>query len=484
MALKRSRIFSVLIVAAALLFAACSYESAALGDVECDEEGAIDGDRVCQDGYWVHDGTLDAGDDVTDDTGDDVGDDADDVPCTAETDQELCDGYDGGRECGQWTITDSCGEERNVDCGDCGDEFCIEETGQCSPCPGISLDEICDEFVPEGDDECGFVDVPDDCEIDGPIECGCGETICGDWSECSTDPPVDQCIDSGTQTRSCTPMVCSEGSCEEGSEYTEQRDCQAPVETQCTDGVTACHEGFCQSDGTCLEESICAGTDSECGCESCEDCTELESDCTHDPSADCERPPTATGCPDWGVQDANCYDYVCNPDGTGCELSTTPTTGELSCVYDPTGDPCDISGCPSQTGVCASDGGSYTCEPPCPDGECGCTASECTDCSELGGQWVDDGDPYACCDDDDDPCECQDQIMEIYGCNDAGTGCEVVDTETQTVTTGCIACGGPHTECVSDDPASACCVYDPPGSDPSYNCIECSGSDCTATTEP
>ena len=486
-AFARNVLFYPLILG--MLLGACSYGSGQLSQITCDDEGAIDGNRICVDGYWVYDDTLDAGrDDVEppprdtdpqDADADDTGPDADaDAPCIGESDEQFCINHDV--ECGELTAADECDEQRTVQCDLCDSgDHCLDDIQQCSPCPDQSIDELCQELDEEN--ECGLVPLPELCNGD---ELMCGDCLptCEDWSPCIHEQPVDSCSQTLEIERECQERFCDEGMCMEGDVVVETDTCIPPEGVTCEDGVGACEVGICDGDGNCVAQPACAGTDDECGCDECVSCVAddgwynagppdqtcchegqicnncrvqeyrenhrcEDQECTFevtvtrmvsdnpdecspcDGELECEpvsgapcEPANGDQCSTEGLREADCTGQICDDDQNACVFETSPTSGTVSCTYNPSGDSCDLDGCPAETGTCQSD----SCESPCPEGECGCTNDSCTDCLDYLDEhegWEPYGDPYPYCD-GSTPCIFQEERREAYGCNDAGTGCE------------------------------------------------------------
>lgn len=97
------------------------------------------------------------------------------------------------------------------------------------------------------------------------------------------------------------------------------------VTTECTacgdDDV--CTENYC-SEGTCQTDPFCAGTDNDCGCDSCTDCNADDGWYQGTIYECCSGVETCT------CQDEEFRDYSCN--GTDCEFEVTDTnTIKTSC---------------------------------------------------------------------------------------------------------------------------------------------------------
>jgi hypothetical protein len=222
---------SLLLALGVLTVAGCSYESS-LGSATCDQEGAREDGRVCEDGYWVaEDQAFDAGDsqmdadteqpDVIPDTSD--ADDSDGDDCVPTTDDETtCDQIDNdcdGEVDEGLTTTfyfdndeDSFGDpmqsvdrcdppagsyvENARDCNDDNDQInpdisepSCDGNGNCPFCNG--LDDDCDGDVDEScpcdaditpNQECyPFAGTPGQ----GPCERGTQQCVNGTFTECT-----------------------------------------------------------------------------------------------------------------------------------------------------------------------------------------------------------------------------------------------------------------------------------------------------------
>ncbi len=424
-----------------LALGACVYDSSDLADATCDEEGLQQDGRVCQDGYWIEDDTAPNNTEPND------------GECDPDDDEELC----GDLECGTHEFDDDgCGDSATVNCGDCGDEFCLEDSWTCSPCPALSTEELCEELLPEGE-VCGKVDLPDECGDDaGTLDCTCGDIECGEWSDCV----VEDSSCTGTRTRECSEPQCVDNT--ECSTFTteESESCTATAGSECSDDVGDCQVGACDGDGTCVVEANCDGSTESCGCTECQDCSAQDgwyvaenspvdccdentagicqctleeyrefscdgTECTFEvidhrlgdssecnpcevsgetqqcTTSSCDIDSTNT-CAVEGVQTETCNPYICVPGdddtaGASCQLDTDdPEETTYTCSLDdpPIDDPCDNPADSScETGICFDDG---TCGNPCDD--CGCSIDDCQDCSELEPETQDDGHPEAICD--------------------------------------------------------------------------------------
>ena len=163
--------------------------------------------------------------------------------CEAESDEELC----GPERCGLTSLIDNCGDERDVDCGECpSGEEC--EDNQCI-CEGETTEVICERL----DAECGVHGVTDECGDDRLVECG------------SCDDP-EQCV---AGTCDCLgerdDLLCDDEDYQCGETTLEDRcgderdvDCgECPALYECED-----HQCFCDAHS---EEELCEEEDFQCG---------------------------------------------------------------------------------------------------------------------------------------------------------------------------------------------------------------------------
>ncbi len=183
--------------------------------------------------------------------------------------------------------------------------------------------------------------------------------------------------------------------------------------TPCDDIDDECAEeqGSCQG-GNCSSVPICEGSDADCGCDECVDCTEKDEWVQEGDEYDCCDDGEACVC-----QDEIFHEYSC--DGTECSLEETDertVVSDCEVCEDNDNDEC-------VDGVCE-------CVPDCDDADCGddgCGGS-CGDCSDdedcdeglcVPDECEEDGDcgsSQQCCED-----EC---IPDSDQCDDnGGNGC-------------------------------------------------------------
>ena len=227
-----------------LLLAGCSFESSTLGPLRCQQEGARDGARICQGGFWTlaDGGTIvpvdmadmtpaDMADmapaDMADMAPADMADMAPDM-CIPQADVTLCQQQQA--QCGTIEVTDRCGVTRQVDCAaqpglGCGAEGqCDEATRTCLQCStptcpqGATCGEVsnaCGDTVSCGGD-CGTDEVCDttslQCVCPDPVcpagaVCGEVSNACGSTTSCGTCG-TDEVCDTAARLCECTDPVC------------------------------------------------------------------------------------------------------------------------------------------------------------------------------------------------------------------------------------------------------------------------------------
>jgi hypothetical protein len=165
--------------------------------------------------------------------------------CSLESDVALC--AQEGRECGETTVTDKCGDTRTITCGTCEAPLTCGGGGQ----PGMCGQDACE---PESDQTlcadngrlCGELTVTDGCGESRTIPCG------------SCTPP-DTCGGGGQ------PGVCGHGVCDPESDETLCSNLGKECGQVST--VDACGEQRTVVCGTCSVGSSCGagGTDGVCG---------------------------------------------------------------------------------------------------------------------------------------------------------------------------------------------------------------------------
>ncbi|MFU8804777.1 MAG: hypothetical protein ACNA8W_13260 [Bradymonadaceae bacterium] len=413
--------------------------------------------------------------------------------CQGESDAELC-AEEPAIECGLTTVTDQCGAEREVDCGACSGDGFWQSSGASYACCSEDDEDLCDcqdetFLVPTCANNTCTTRVDDERITRSGCDT-CAGLSCPDWSECSYNLT---CVESGTKTRTCTLYACDDGVCS-GTEQTSETSSEGCVRdqtgTSCNPNL-ACSTGTCAS-GECDTQPICTGSNTNCGCNTCQDCTALNgpqevgpwagccvdgqacecrtvenreytcsgttcdftvastgtatrncADCTAD---HCDEWPAAsaceyeTTCSRTGSLTRNCYTYACPETGTACAQTTTPETQQdaPACDRNTTNNDCDVDGGSMCDGKC---NGSGQCVEPTCDGtltSCG-TCGNCSNCTDQQGRFF-QGDEYDCCRENGQLCRCQDYVDRVVACVDGD--CDIISETPGTEQTGCGGCGG------------------------------------------
>ncbi|RAL21589.1 hypothetical protein DL240_12085 [Lujinxingia litoralis] len=476
---------ALILTSALLLLAGCSFESAQLASVRCEQEGEVRDDQRCTEGYWVKtDDLLDLG----------LGDTADtpDV-CVPESDSALC--ADHGAVCGPLSVTDRCGEPRNVECGSCPGESYEREVGDPYPCCEGNQTCMCQDVERFGpgceDGTCKEIFLGQETRTSGCAPCA---AECDSWGECSWSST---CALTGERTRSCTGQACQAGACVDAdAPFNETEACPRDTDTLSCAVPDACSTGTCGA-GECQSSPRCEGTTESCGCESCEDCSlrdgwynrgtaepccgtgstassclcqtreyreyscdgtactyevtntdVIQSNCTTcQPKSCVDYSPCETGstCGTQGTRTRTCQREICEP--TTGECTARINVEEHSCVVDTAGRSCDLNDTDSCImGVCSE--GSCISVPVCEGTNASCGCATCEDCTQRADEWIVDEDSLADCCHEGGVCQCGQEVLHTWRCGD--TGCERYPTATvrdaQTSCThcqhGCIEPGG------------------------------------------
>ena len=213
----------------------------------------------------------------------------------------------------------------------------------------------------------------------------CGTDYCGDWENyCKGDEVWKKCL---WHNFYCEGGICTDHATSWKEEFVEN----------CDDG-DSCTEDSCTGAGVCTYESYCSGTDTDCGCTSCENCNTKDSwEDKGSPYSCCDGNKKCT------CQVQEYWDWYCDEDGTSCTHKVTgePRIEKTSCTTCDDGNPCTEDSC--SDGVCIH--GKY-----CPgtDTDCGCTS--CENCNDYDHNYC-DGDAV---------------WFEDWGCTDYE--CKIVDT--------------------------------------------------------
>ncbi len=188
--------------------------------------------------------------------------------CTAESKSQLCEANEG--KCGSFTVVDSCGDEREIDCDPCASyEDCWEGNGGTTGSEDPIVEDntcYCEPETCEGlNAECGQFD--DGC--DGTVDCDSGGSA-GVTCEGEMTKACQQTSDGGGWKWTCV---------REEEECTPKPDCNGVDCGTVDDGCGGRHEcpGECGGDQICEANScvcdvdaICDGV--ECGTRGAGDC--------------------------------------------------------------------------------------------------------------------------------------------------------------------------------------------------------------------
>ena len=348
--------FGLILIASALLIAgsSCSLESG-LGGATCENEGERDGNRVCQNGYWVS-------------VGDAYGAaDSSDAPTNCEPKNEVCNGNDDDCD----GVTDEgCGchfQDKNA--GVCTDGTRNIE-GECEPPSSYSKNENVN--CADGKDN--------DC--DGKVDQADGDCVCppGETRKCYSGP-------SGTADNG----VCKRGTqkCEGGTWGTcegertpdnkescgdgKDNDCDGSTDNGCTCDYMGKSNGVCaglmtNASGDCPQpsgyekptdaEAQCDGKDNDCDGATDESCIcdykgkstgVCQGGTTRDKNGACPKPPDY----EKPTNQENCdgKDNDCDGDTDEGDCECTPGM-KKTCYSGPSGT--------AGTGICEA--GELTCE--------------------------------------------------------------------------------------------------------------------------
>ena len=259
------------------LIAACSctYDPA-FGDLTCENEGEVDGNRRCSGGVWVTDSDAEG---VPDASGEDAsgGTDADITPdmvpgvdagpdgsCTPETNDAFCARF--GATCDDLTEFDTCGNQRTVNCGTCMAPATCGGGGTANVCACPDQTDI--EFCAAHQKTCGVYTGEDVCGQMRTVTCGScsGLLTCSATNVCECQPGP-ACMMLG---KNCG-MVSVNGQCG-ATTSVECGTCGANATCgAAVDNVCGCDSGYETSAGTCVDVDECAaGTDD---CDTNADCT-------------------------------------------------------------------------------------------------------------------------------------------------------------------------------------------------------------------
>lgn len=427
--------------------AACTYDPAY--EVSCDDEGARDGNRVCENGIWL---VADAGDalDGSNNTADGQdGPDMDDpdgtmpdadMACVPEANVDFCARL--GFDCGEVTAPDNCGAERTITCGMCeAPQSCGAVDANVCGCVPETATEFCTRLVKTCDmvtdlDNCGVERTQDCGTCTAPAECGGGGTpnVCA----CPDQTDVDFCMQAGavcgaytgtdecgverttscgmcTSPETCGPVAANQCDCPDDAAVclALQLECgMSDVSAQCGNKASVdC--GGCQSNASCMANACVCDSgyvpDGLGNCEDVDECTTNSDNC--DVNATC-------------MNSAGGFDCTCNAgfagDGTTCtdidecmigtdncdvNAACTNNTGGFDCMcnsgFTGNGVTCtDDDECADMTdncdanAMCTNTPGSFDCT--CNAGYMG-SGQQCTDIDECASAGANNCDANAMC---------------------------------------------------------------------------------------
>ncbi len=367
MATARQQLSLALITFAALLamLSGCVYDSATIESLRCAPEGARDGERVCQGGVWVQDGTL-------------VPDEPIDLPdCVPETDEALCAARIG--QCGELEVQDRCDQTRQISCLQCpAGERCDASARTCVCVPEDDI-AFCDRLRADVDSLCGTVTAQDNCGASRTVPCGgcddaAGELCDDDTNRCVCTPEDDQALcdrygaDCGMITRAdrCgAQRTVSCGGCDGGEQCNAQTNlcptcrprtpaqlcaqagaqcgtidamnCGQPQTVDCGAAIGCVNDRTCQGTQCVCPEPVCPPN--VCGtianaCNETKDCGGCQGDASCNNNSCVCSPPVCLATQQCGSISNSCGTTMCGDQGM--------CPGGFTC----TGNTCD---CPSES---------------------------------------------------------------------------------------------------------------------------------------
>lgn len=363
--------------------------------------------------------------------------------CTPESDEALCTLHEA--ECGELIVLDTCGEERVVDCGD-GAELCAapetcgggEKPNVCG-CAGEPDEELCEA----AEAECGSIEVTDRCGLDRAINCGDEAEVCEAPFTCGGGENPNAC---GCTAEESDEALCAENGAQCGELVIEDSCGILRTIESCgeCEGFDVCAGGGaanvcgCTPDELDAVEVLCAAAGAECGkIEVIDSCGLEHTFNCGDESEVCEAPSTCggggtanvCGCTPFETDEELCIDARAE-----CDTLTTIN----SC-----GESVTIPSCGECTGVNSCGGGGEA-------NVCGCTGEPddilCgMEGAECGGISVVDscGEPrFPECGSAEEVCKpfetCGAEEPNICGC--VAATCETLN----------VACGTPSNGCNGD----------------------------------
>ncbi len=161
---------------------------------------------------------------------DEEGADCVDNICLCETDAQLCDQQ--GYECGTHELTDSCAGTREVDCGGCGADFESCSQGICE-CEGQAAITLCEE----NDLECGGATVVDRCDEERQIGCG----GCNAPDDCIDNICICEAGESDAELCDAAGLDCGQATLVDSCMEPRNVDCGGcPAAHDCSDNLCEC----------------------------------------------------------------------------------------------------------------------------------------------------------------------------------------------------------------------------------------------------
>lgn len=304
----------------------------------CTKEGATLTTLECAGGSWRPlTSQPDMPEDITEDMPDetpteDMKPPNNSSPCVPETNAVFC--SRSSAECGMFTGTDNCGDERTLDCGTCrgGEclpnntctecvpetdaEFCMKQQALCGPVGGF--DRCGNEINVES---CGECDAPDICDGVNRI-CRCprisDQLLCeNNGAECGVLTATDVCGEVRTVScGTCSPGECNpDNTCSMCQAETDEELCDAAA-TECGDlsVMDSCGEMRMLDCGECAPGENCDTGQCVCPIPKCavNNCGLVFSACGE--SIDCGSCPMGQQC-----ENTFCVSCVPEDDATFCQ---------------------------------------------------------------------------------------------------------------------------------------------------------------------
>ena len=379
------------------------------------------------------------------DNGDACKDDNTCPVCQPFDDEALC--ANAGLQCGQHTVTDNCGNSKQVTCSDCTNDRVCNSAGLCvcpaplcsgvacgsvsnacgstTPCPD-TCDAITEQCAgnscvckPETDTElcgdagatCGSITVTDRCGTSRTVSCGgCGGSeVCTNNSCCSPDSDFTLCsmngreCDSFSVTDNCGVQrtITSCGTCNNDETCGMNGSCGCPAPS-CSGVACGMVSNACGRTRNCT--NTCDATTEQCAGNSCVCKPETDTELCGDAGATCGSITVTDRCgTSRTIVCGSCgADEICNASNQ-CEcpmpLCAGVACGSISNACGSTtmcADTCDAATeqCVGNSCVCKAESDAELCN--AAGAECGtitvtdrCTMSRTIDCSSVQGMCTD-----------------------------------------------------------------------------------------------